>query len=201
MDEPLGTIDADRRRELREWIREKQLSAGVTTVYVTHDQEEAMSLADRVVVMNNGLIEQMDAPLLVYDEPASVFAADFIGSPGMNLFRGAVKHFESWSVFCVPGLEEEMAILRRRPPGEAVLGIRAEFIEPNPAGPFHGTVVVEEYQGSFRSVHFDIGLDRLMVMRADPNRRFHRGERVRLLLHPKHVRLFDPVTGRRLPNG
>jgi len=90
MDEPLGTLDAAQRLELREFIRARQLEAQTTTIYVTHDQEEAMSLADRIVVMDGGLIRQVGAPAEVYDRPADLFVANFVGSPGMNLLDGGV---------------------------------------------------------------------------------------------------------------
>ena len=91
MDEPLGTLDADRRLAMCEFLRAQQQELGVTTVYVTHDQEEAMRLADRIVVMEGGRILQAGAPSEVYDEPRSLFVARFVGSPGMNLVPGRVK--------------------------------------------------------------------------------------------------------------
>ena len=90
MDEPLGTLDADQRLAMRELIRTEQLASGVTTIYVTHDQEEAMSLADRIVVMDGGRIRQVGTPAEVYDRPSDLFVASFVGSPGMNFIPGEV---------------------------------------------------------------------------------------------------------------
>src|SRR5438045_3722932 len=90
MDEPLGTLDADQRLVMRDFIREQQLEAKVTTVYVTHDQEEAMSLADRIVVLNAGEIRQIGAPDEVYDRPADLFVANVVGSPGRNFIKGRI---------------------------------------------------------------------------------------------------------------
>src|SRR6185295_18767615 len=88
MDEPLGTLDAGLRLALCEFVRAEQLAQGVTTVYVTHDQEEALRLADRIVVMSDGVILQADRATRVYDEPADLFVARFVGSPGMNFVFG-----------------------------------------------------------------------------------------------------------------
>ena len=90
MDEPLGTLDASQRLAMRELIRSTQLASRITTLYVTHDQEEAMSLADRIVVMEGGHIRQVGTPEQIYDDPADLFVASFVGSPGMNFIRGAV---------------------------------------------------------------------------------------------------------------
>src|SRR6185369_3248374 len=90
MDEPLGTLDPDQRLTMRELIRAEQLASRVTTIYVTHDQEEAMSLADRIVVMEGGRIRQIGSPAEVYDRPADLFVASFVGSPGMNFIQGEI---------------------------------------------------------------------------------------------------------------
>ena len=100
MDEPLGTLDAGLRLEMREMIRAQQLDAGIATLYVTHDQEEAMSLADQVVVMDEGRIRQSGDAALVYDQPADLFVAHFIGSPSMNFISGEVRE----DCFVAPGL-------------------------------------------------------------------------------------------------
>jgi multiple sugar transport system ATP-binding protein len=139
-DEPLGTIDADQRLALREFIRRQQLDTKVTTLYVTHDQEEAMSLADRVVVMNAGLIEQVGPPAEVYDRPASLFVANFVGSPGMNLI----------------------------PDRDVTLGVRPEFVRIDPDGPIPGTVVLDEYLGSARILHVRTPTGRILVRSSEP---------------------------------
>ncbi len=150
-DEPLGTIDADQRLALREFIRSQQLETKVTTLYVTHDQEEAMSLADRIVVMNGGLIEQVGPPADVYDRPASLFVANFVGSPGMNLI----------------------------PKDGAMLGIRPEFVRVDPQGPIAGRVVLDEYLGAWRNVHVQTESGRI-VLRADANERLRGDVRLSL---------------------
>jgi multiple sugar transport system ATP-binding protein len=138
MDEPLGTLDADKRLELREFIRRQQIATKVTTIYVTHDQEEAMSLADRIVVMDQGIIRQIGTPEEVYDRPADLFVANFVGSPGMNFItrNGVVE------------------------------GVRPEHVRLHENGPIDGVVRVVEYLGSACLVHLETSVGRL-VARAE----------------------------------
>ncbi len=133
MDEPLGMLDAGDRFALREEIRRAQQETGMTTVYVTHDQEEAMSLADTIVVMNEGLIRHVGAPEAVYDSPADRFVAEFVGSPGMALLDGGIR------------------------------GVRPEAVKIDPAGDLEGAVVLEEYQGPARLVHLDTPAGRVIA--------------------------------------
>jgi len=126
MDEPLGTLDADLRLAMCEFLRAQQLEQRVTTVYVTHDQEEAMRLADRVVVMSAGRILQADPPARVYDDPASLFVARFVGSPGMNFANGEVRATPRGPVF-VPA-----------PGTKNAAGAPAPHPQPPPAQGTHG---------------------------------------------------------------
>jgi len=191
MDEPLGTLDADLRLEMRELIRGQQLEAGVTTVYVTHDQEEAMSLADRVVVMAEGKIRQNGSPSAVYDRPADLFVAHFIGSPGMNFVEGEVRKGR----FVAAGLE--LPLSREIRPGRTTLGVRPEFIRMDAVGVLPAEVVMDEYMGSCRNVHLEAACGRL-VMRGKAEHRQRLGEKLALSLDPEHVRFFDPGTGKSL---
>lgn len=179
MDEPLGTLDADRRLEMREFIRDQQLQERVTTLYVTHDQEEAMSLADRIAVMDQGRILQVGTPSEVYENPANLFVANFVGSPGMNFVDGEV----------LGGFFEPGHIPVRAPDGKATLGIRSEYVLPDPNGPISGRVVMDEYLGSCRSIHLETALGRLIMRSAEP---YGVGEVLRLRLDPDHVRIFEP---------
>ncbi len=197
MDEPLGTLDADRRLEMCEFVRRRQLSAGVTTVYVTHDQEEAMRLADRIVVMSDGVILQDAPPTEVYDEPATLFVANFVGSPGMNFVRGSISEAKSARIFRPNASPLEIAAPANAPIGEATLGVRSEFVTVDARGPIRGRVVVDEYLGASRSLHVDTSIGRLVV-RGDADRPSAVGEELALALDPSHVRLFDPKSGRRL---
>jgi multiple sugar transport system ATP-binding protein len=198
MDEPLGTLDADRRIEMREYIRAQQLEMRVTTVYVTHDQEEAMSLADRVAVMHDGRILQAGEPMEVYDDPASLFVAEFVGSPGMNLLPGRADTVAGRTEFVSAGGAARVALGERRAEGAVTLGVRPEHLRADPAGPLTGKVVLDEYQGDFRCVHVDAGAAGKLVMRAGPGEAHGVGETVRLGFDASHARLFDGATGRRL---
>ena len=183
MDEPFGTLDADRRLAMCEFLREQQLAARVTTLYVTHDQEEAMRLADRIVVMKDGLIEQVGTPLEVYDEPATLFVAHFVGSPGMNFLEG-----------------------ERVGAGAVTLGVRPESVrvaaEEGPAGhggtpALNGEVVLDEYTGIARCLHVRTDAGTLVArVAADAPTRL--GAHVRLEFDPARVRRFDRASGRRL---
>jgi multiple sugar transport system ATP-binding protein len=178
MDEPLGTLDADRRLAMCEFLREQQLAAHVTTLYVTHDQEEAMRLADRIVVMKDGRIEQAGAPIAVYDEPASLFVAHFVGSPGMNFLDG-----------------------ERIGAGAVTVGVRPEFVRivaPSAGPVLRGRVVVDEYLGIARCLHVQTEAG-VVVARVEPGGGAAVGAEVALRFDPDRVRRFDRASGRRLP--
>ena len=205
MDEPLGTLDADQRLAMRELIRADQLASKVTTIYVTHDQEEAMSLADRIVVMEGGRIRQVGTPAEVYDRPADRFVATFVGSPGMNFIAGQIDagargqgggRGGGGSVF-VARQGRTLEVPRQARAGEATLGIRCEHIHEDPGGPIVGRVVTDEYLGSASNVHLETDVGRL-VMRSTGAPRHARGSEVRLWLDPAHISLFDATTEQRL---
>ena len=190
MDEPLGTLDADQRASLREFIRARQLELKVTTIYVTHDQEEAMSLADRIVVMNQGLIRQVGTPAEVYDQPCDQFVASFVGSPGMNFFAGSVLNEGEKAIFVSAGSDAKLELSKPAPSGPATLGIRGEYVHVDGSGPIAGCVVTDEYVGSSRNLHVDSELGRL-VLRAEPSARYPRGSEVRLRLEPERIAVFE----------
>lgn len=201
MDEPLGTLDTDQRLAMRELIRAEQLASGVTTIYVTHDQEEAMSLADRIVVMEGGRIRQVGTPAEVYDRPADLFVASFVGSPGMNLIPGEVAGVGSRAMFVseqgrvrVDVLLEQRA---RVPSGRAVLGVRCEHVHEDAEGSIAARVVTEEYLGSARNVHVEAECGRL-VMRTDAASARALGATLRLRLDASQISIFDGATEARL---
>jgi multiple sugar transport system ATP-binding protein len=201
MDEPLGTLDADQRLAMRELIRAEQLASGVTTIYVTHDQEEAMSLADRIVVMDGGRIRQVGTPAEVYDRPGDLFVASFVGSPGMNFIRGEVAGSGGRGLFVSDAgqvrLEVPLAGTTQVSSGHATLGIRCEHVHEDAGGPISGRVVTEEYLGSVRNVHVEAPFGRL-VMRTDAVSRYTRGAEVRLDLDASQISVFDGATEVRL---
>ena len=202
MDEPLGTLDADLRMEMREFIRSQQLEMKVTTIYVTHDQEEAMSLADRVSIMEAGLVRQFAPPIEVYDDPADLFVANFVGSPGMNFVPGEVTGPEGGRAFRPEGSDAAIGIARDVRAGKTTLGVRPEHVRPvetgsGDGGAVKGKVVIDEYLGAARCIHVDAPFGRLIV-RTEGGEARGVGSPVALGFDPEHVRLFDPESGRRL---
>ncbi|MBD3393959.1 MAG: ATP-binding cassette domain-containing protein [Chitinivibrionales bacterium] len=156
MDEPLSNLDAQLRTEMRAQLKELQRRLGITTVYVTHDQMEAMTLGDRIAVLNEGVIQQLGTPAGVYAHPSNVFVARFVGSPPMNLFEGAVKRDENTRVVLRTAdgdilLPERLgADLVAQGKERCILGIRPEHIEPVAAGQgnFDSRISVVENVGS-----------------------------------------------------
>jgi multiple sugar transport system ATP-binding protein len=197
MDEPLGTLDADQRLAMRELIRAEQLASKVTTIYVTHDQEEAMSLADRIVVMEGGRIRQVGTPAEVYDRPADLFVAKFVGSPGMNFIRGVVAGNSDDSTFVSQSGLVRIDIPQRARFGQATLGIRCEHVHEDPDGPIPGSVLTEEYLGSASHVHVETDVGRLIVRATGATSRA-RGSAIRLRLDPGQISVFDATTEQRL---
>jgi len=198
MDEPLGTLDADQRLEMRELIRAHQLLSRVTTIYVTHDQEEALSLADRVVVMDGGRIRQVGAPGDVYDRPADLFVARFVGSPGMNLIQGEVVRRGTGVAFvsATGAVELELPLGSQASAGSVTLGVRCEHIHEDAAGPIAGRLLMEEYLGNACNVHLETAVGRL-VMRTAQSTGYARGSGLRVRLDPSQLSLFDSASGER----
>jgi multiple sugar transport system ATP-binding protein len=166
MDEPLSNLDAKLRVQMRAELKHLQHELQVTTIYVTHDQIEAMTLAHRVAVMNNGVIEQLAAPKEIYNNPRTLFVAGFIGSPPMNLIEGSVRN----GVFESPGLRVE-GFGRAEIPG-AVLGVRPEDVHAvgadEPGANMVAPIYSAELTGDSTLVSVQAG-ERLMTMRADKN--------------------------------
>jgi sn-glycerol 3-phosphate transport system ATP-binding protein len=187
-DEPLSNLDAKLRVQMRAEIRQLQRRLGTTAIYVTHDQQEAMTMADRLIVLNAGVIEQAGAPLEVYRRPASAFVAAFIGSPPMNLVPAVV----AGGRVTAGGADIGPATV---PDGPVTLGIRPEDLAPGPGG-FDLTVTHVEELGATRLVHgHHHGAAMLAVLPADAQL----GDRLALApLAPDRLHLFDTATGRRL---
>lgn len=199
MDEPLGTLDADLRLSLREYIREQQAETGVTTIYVTHDQEEAMALADRMVVMRAGEICQVGSPEEVYENPADLFVAHFVGSPGMNLFEGVatrdgasryVTDREAAARFPLPAHRYgDLA------PGPVTWGIRPEYLTVADDGPLTGNVTLVEHLGAYTYLYADTSFGRI-VIHATREAHFAPGTQVGIRMDADYLRLFDAITGK-----
>ena len=192
-DEPLSNLDAKLRIQMRAEIRELHQRLGTTTVYVTHDQIEAMTMADVIVVMEGGNIEQIGSPLEVYDRPRNVFVAGFIGSPSMNLMPGTVAE----SGIDVGGVIVPADSAASLEPGrEVTLGVRPEHLSLSDSGlPVNVSVV--EPTGSETHVVGRFG-DREIVAVFHERHSFRRSERILLAPDLSQIHLFDPETGERI---
>lgn len=193
-DEPLSNLDAKLRVQMRTEIKELHQRLKTTTVYVTHDQIEAMTMADKIVVMHDGVVEQMGAPLELYDRPQNLFVAGFIGSPSMNLVKGRIDggklidgHGVAWSLAGTP------AIASGR---EVTIGIRPEHVRIENAG-LKANVHVVEPTGSETQVVVDLGGTLLTCVfrervAAKP------GEEIGIGFDAQALHLFDSASGQRL---
>ncbi len=186
-DEPLSNLDAKLRAEMRVEIKSLQQELGGTFVYVTHDQTEAMSMADAVVVMSDGRVQQIGEPLEIYDRPANLFVAEFIGSPKMNVIEGVIHA----GTFGAEGWSTPLA-LPDHP--DAVLGVRPEDVELRAAADGGGTVRVVEHFGSETMITITMPFGDF-VARVDADVAFAPGDRVELGFDPHRVHTFDRETG------
>jgi multiple sugar transport system ATP-binding protein len=153
MDEPLGTLDTEFRDLMTEELRHLHNRIGATTVYVTHDQLEAMSMADLIAVMNQGMIEQLGTPQEIYDRPATLYVADFIGSPSMNLIPFTAKVATGAKAIELNGATVPVPEVREgKPESELVLGARPEHISFDDSSKFRGEVFGAEYLGTMQIV-------------------------------------------------
>jgi multiple sugar transport system ATP-binding protein len=196
MDEPLSNLDAKLRVQMRSELKRLQHELRVTTIYVTHDQIEAMTLAHRVAVMNRGVIEQLGTPKEIYNDPRTLFVAGFIGSPPMNLIEGEVKDgvFSSAGGLRVEGFNHAnvaRAVLGVRPEDIHVVGAKDPGI--NLAAPIYSVELTGE--STFVSVHAG---DRLLIMRADKNFDGDFDQMVGIKASPDRVFLFDRQTSNRV---
>src|SRR3954452_5202583 len=196
-DEPLSNLDAKLRVAMRTEIRELHQRLKTTTVYVTHDQIEAMTMADKIVVMHDGIVEQIGTPLELYDRPDNQFVAGFIGSPAMNFLKGQVKSngrasFEGPNGVTLP--------LVGAPPNSdgrpAVYGVRPEHFTIADDGA-EAEIVVVEPTGSETQVFAKLGGQQVVAVFRERHQ-LNPGDKVRLKPNPALVHLFDETTGKRL---
>ncbi|MBQ2546331.1 MAG: ABC transporter ATP-binding protein [Clostridia bacterium] len=195
LDEPLSNLDARLRLATREEIRRIQRETGITTIFVTHDQEEAMSISDLIVVMKEGVVHQISKPQAVYDDPVNLFVASFLGTPKINLFSGSVKEGKLFlgpdPVLDVPGT----------PDGEVTVGVRPEGFVPTPGGPMRCGFSRVEVMGRDTSIVFTHpaldGEGGRAIVDAE-NAAGLGPDEVRFTLRPSKTHLFDPVTGDRI---
>ena len=203
LDEPLSNLDAKLRVEMRAELRMLHRRLGVTMVYVTHDQEEAMSLGDRVVVLKNGLVQQIAAPQEMYSKPANRFVAEFVGTPTMNMLEGALTMKDNWATFAAKSLQIQGAVdawksLAQSGPQSAVLGIRPEHVLLNAAGGFAATVEAVEHYGDRMDVVVQTSGQRL-VARCSPDASIQEGKSISVAVDLTRAHLFEQnETGMRM---
>jgi multiple sugar transport system ATP-binding protein len=198
MDEPLSNLDAKLRVQMRAEIASLQARLGVTTVYVTHDQSEAMTLGHRVAVLGDGHLHQCDTPRALYERPTNTFVAAFIGSPAMNLCRCKLG---ANSAVTLGGVDVHLPNGSRSLLGdEVVVGLRPESLELASEGIDADVEVVEEIGADayvFAAARL-AGEETKLVARVDARRAPERGTRVALRPRPDEAHLFDPASGARL---
>ena len=201
-DEPLSNLDAKLRVQMRQELRNLHETLGITSVYVTHDQVEAMTLGDRLIVMDNGYVEQIGSPLDVYEKPATHFVAGFIGSPAMNFFDAqssrdgqSIKLTATEAIPIQPQLDSEFR------DKEVVLGIRPEHFNLAAEGgsTMHMQVEHLETLGADTLVHGRLkGNNTLFTIRLPDIRRFEKGRTLNLSVSPEKLHLFDKESGDRV---
>jgi multiple sugar transport system ATP-binding protein len=200
LDEPLSNLDAKLRARMRTELQQLQTDLGVTAVYVTHDQTEAMTMADRIAVMNDGELQQVAPPEVAYDHPENEFVATFLGSPSMNTFETTVHEdgaelafrHDGTTLATVPSDAVSLA------DGDTVtLGLRPEDVRlfDDPAdGTFTATVTVSEYQGNDNFIHLSVANQDVMA-RVPSDTYPNPGETLGVTVSPRDVFLFDSDTG------
>jgi multiple sugar transport system ATP-binding protein len=200
MDEPLGALDADFRSIMRAEIKRLHLAQDATTVYVTHDQVEAMAMGDRIVVMSDATVQQIGSPAEVYHDPANLFVARFIGSPGMNLLRGDYRegavHLPGENLYAVP--DAWRPILDAHVAGKPVIvGFRPEAAVLSDHGGLHAELYTDDLHGAFAMYHVALAPDSpeaMVHIRAMRDRRTAIGAMLNFDLVPTQVRFFDAET-------
>jgi multiple sugar transport system ATP-binding protein len=208
MDEPLSNLDAKLRVQMRTEIGKLQKRLETTTIYVTHDQTEAMTMGDRIVVMNGGIIQQVATPSEIYDHPKNLFVASFIGSPAMNFIDGVVKEeagevviATSQSNIVLPGGSASKVRNAGYVGKPIVLGIRPEdihdepvFIDASANSAFNATIDVAENMGSEMYLYFTAFGDKMLTARVDARSNLRTGTQIKLALDLNKIHLFDKET-------
>ncbi|MFI6595693.1 ABC transporter ATP-binding protein [Nonomuraea sp. NPDC050536] len=225
MDEPLSNLDAKLRVQMRTTIARLQKNLGTTTVYVTHDQTEAMTLGDRIVLMRAGVVQQVASPQEMYDHPRNLFVAGFIGSPSMNFLLARVEPDGLHTVIGTipPGPRLRRAMAGQKVPKQVIVGIRPESFEDaalvhgqDHGGTFAGTVDILESMGSEKLAYFTLEAGAVesehlagtaafegggvaqLIARLDPRTTAQEGRPLKLWYDTEAIHLFDPRSGTNL---
>jgi len=204
LDEPLSNLDAKLRLSMRVEIARLHRQLKATMIYVTHDQVEAMTLGQRIVVLDGGVIQQIDTPMAMYEKPANLFVAGFIGSPAMNLIRGTLRRQGTWRLAGAYGewvLGDTLAdpAWQAWIDREVVLGVRPEHLQPRDAGEaaLHAQLEVLEPVGNETFLNLRCG-ELVLISRVAPDALPEPGNLVPLGLAHRHLHLFDATDGARI---
>ncbi|WP_199614058.1 ABC transporter ATP-binding protein [Paenibacillus alkalitolerans] len=213
MDEPLSNLDAKLRVQMRTELIKLHKQLGVTTVYVTHDQVEAMTMGNRIVVMKDGVIQQADTPQTIYSNPKNMFVAGFIGTPPMNFIEGKLMENASGLLefhtnryyLEIPAGQSAKLKANNRANKNIILGIRCEHIhldeamrDARPHSQIAGIQKINELMGADMYLYLDIGAPNLLIVRTHPEHRFAEGEKLTLTLDLHKSIFFDRDTGENL---
>jgi multiple sugar transport system ATP-binding protein len=197
MDEPLGALDAEFRESMRAEIKRLHIDQKATTVYVTHDQIEALAMSDRIVVMSNAEVQQAATPNDIYHNPANLFVARFIGSPGMNLIPGCASDGrvsitggsfavdEPWRAALSSSLDTG---------GDVIVGFRPEAVQVVADGAIAGEVYASDMHGSYSVLHVELAPQQIVHARVERRVSYAIGDHIRLDIKPEMVRFFHPRT-------
>ncbi len=191
-DEPLSNLDALLRIKIRLEIKKLQREMGVTSIFVTHDQVEAMTLADRLAVINNGIIEQLGTPIEIYNNPQSIFVAGFIGSPQMNFLDAELKNnVLKTASFTIPNFLSNFN-------GEVILGIRPEHFLPSNKGEINISVDLVERLGSDNLIYGEMNGKKDFCYRSPGNVSVNIGDKLTLNIVDNKFYVFDKITKKRI---
>ncbi|GHH97809.1 ABC transporter ATP-binding protein [Neobacillus kokaensis] len=208
MDEPLSNLDAKLRVQMRAEIIRLHRTIGVTTIYVTHDQIEAMTMGDRIVVMNKGVIQQVDTPEQIYHKPQNLFVAKFIGNQPMNFFEGTIEEINGYLTFSTQTFsirltdkQTKMFNQLRGVSYNIIMGIRPEYMsfekemfDVYPNAVLKGVLQFNEFIGSDHYYHLDSQGRESFTVRAHPRFSYREGEEVRVAIDMEKVLFFDSKT-------
>jgi len=195
MDEPLGALDSEFRRLMCGELRELHDRIDATTIYITHDQLEAMAMADRIVIMNQGRVEQIGTPQEIYDRPNTMFVADFIGAPPMSFFAVQTSLRRGDRSIRIDAATVDMPeLFEDRAEGEFALGVRPENVSFADSSPLRGRVIGAEYLGTTQIVTVETAHGGVKA-RLPSGIAVRVGEQVGLALRPDRLSLFDAISG------
>jgi len=190
LDEPLSNLDAALRTRMRREIVSLQKKLGITMIYVTHDQTEALTMADHMIVLKDGVIRQRGTPAELYDNPGNTFVASFIGSPPINLFDDDIKNGR--------GIRLPVIYDNGKPDGAFTIGIRPEHITIAAGGSCSGKITSQEYIGPVRYLKVTTGSIELTISEDSSTARRMIGETIEFTINPDAIYIFDRQTGRRI---